>query len=72
MCDSRIKKMSEIRNKLFDIANSFTEDGSGYVACMLHKSCNLITGAEKVLRESEIKDLNLVVETYNLGIPTIC
>jgi hypothetical protein len=35
----------ELRNRLFDLANSFAGDETGHIACLLHESCNCILQA---------------------------
>ena len=45
----RIARAMELRNELFDIANSFAGEETGYVAVLLHGACNHILWAKQAL-----------------------
>lgn len=48
-----IERALEIREELFDIANSYAGDRTGHVAMMLHQACNHILYAEDELKDVE-------------------
>jgi len=45
----RIDRAMELRDELFDLANSFAGDKTGTAAVLLHESCNGILRAKKWL-----------------------
>jgi hypothetical protein len=51
MIDKRLERIMEIRNELFDIANSYAGDETGVIASELHRSCNCILRANKMATE---------------------
>lgn len=59
--DVRIKRLEEIRNELFTIANSYVGKETGVVAVKLHKAKSLITEAidmiERGVSDQDNKDV---------------
>ena len=45
-----ILRALEIRNELFDIANSYVGENTGFAAVTLHEACNKILEAERYLK----------------------
>lgn len=46
---TRMARAMELREELFDLANSFAGDVTGEVAVQLHTACNYIVWAENTL-----------------------
>ncbi len=48
------KRLDEIRSKLFTIANSYSGDEYGHIACRLHQICNELQDTEKRMRTASL------------------
>lgn len=49
--DKRLERINEIRDELFDMANSFAGDKTGAVAVELHGACNKMGRAVQMIED---------------------
>ena len=54
--DKRLERINEIRDELFDMANSFAGDKTGAVAVELHGACNKMGRAVQMIERGIIPE----------------